>query len=207
MSQEYLPGEPVRPSEKPAVADESGSVEGYVLPGATEQPCANHPGRLTYVTCSGCDKPLCPDCMVFSAVGIKCKECARLPRTARVMLRPGKLALAAAAGLATAIAIGFAYYFILSAIGCFFLFIFVASGIGYLVGEAVSRTSGRFHGWQTALTAAVATIIGFLLPALTVSFLHYGVHWRAVLFALTARSIINWIVMLVAAALAWNRNR
>ena len=33
-----------------------------------------------------------------------------------------------------------------AACGFFFLFIFVAAGIGYLVGEAVSRVSGRFHG-------------------------------------------------------------
>jgi hypothetical protein len=177
------------------------------LPGAHEQPCANHPNRPTMVTCSDCGKPLCPDCMVFSAVGIKCKDCARMPRSARVMLKPQKLVLAALAGLGTALAIGFAYYFILGAIGFFFLFIFVASGIGYLVGEAVSRVSGRFHGWQTAVTAAVATIVGFLLPPLIVGFLSYGVHWRSILFAFTARGIINWIIMLIAAALAWNRNR
>jgi hypothetical protein len=179
----------------------------HVLPGATEQPCANHPNRLTMVTCSDCAKPLCPDCMVYSAVGIKCRECATLPRSARFTLKSDKFLLAIAAGLATAIAIGFAYYYILSSIRFFFVFIFVAAGIGYVVGEAVSRASGRYHGLQTAITAAGATLVGFLLPPLTAAFISYGVNWDTVMFALSARGIINWVVMLFAAYLAWNRNR
>lgn len=198
MSDEQLPGGPDVPPEEP---------QPHVLPGAEERPCANHPGRLTMVTCSDCGKPLCPDCMIFSAVGIKCKECARMPRSARVTLRPRKLALAALAGLATALALGFAYYYILGSLSFFFLFIFVSVGIGYLVGEVVSRVSGRFHGLPTAITAAVATLIGFVLPPLTAAFMSYGVNWQTIVFTFGARGIINWLVMLFAAFLAFNRNR
>ena len=140
---------------------------------------------LTMVTCSDCGKPLCPDCMVFSAVGIKCKECAR-----HAALGPGDAQdrasslLAVAAGLATAIALGFAYYYILGSIRFFFLFIFVSAGIGYLVGEVVSRVSGRFHGLQTAVAAAAATLWAFLLPPVTAAFISYGVNWKTVVFAL-----------------------
>jgi hypothetical protein len=202
-----VPPGPGLPPEEPAASGSLDPPGGHVLPGATERPCANHPNRLTMVTCSDCGKPLCPDCMVFSAVGIKCKECARLPRSARVMLKPGKFLPALAAGLGAAIALGFAYYFILGTIGFFFLFIFVAAGIGYLVGEAVSRVSGRYHGWQTAAAAAGATIIGFLLPPLAAAFITGGINWNTVVFALSARGIMNWVVMLFAAFLAWNRNR
>lgn len=38
--------------------------------------CYRHPGHETAVACSACDRPICPDCMVFAAVGIKCPECA-----------------------------------------------------------------------------------------------------------------------------------
>lgn len=180
---------------------------GEDLPGATEQPCANHPDRMTMITCSDCGKPLCPDCMVYSAVGIKCKDCARMPRSARVTLKLDKLVLAALAGLATAIALGFAYYYILGSLRFFFLFIFVSAGIGYLVGEVVSRVSGRFHGWQTASIAAISTLIGFLLPPLTAALISYGVNWETVVFVVGTRSVINWVVMLFAAFLAWRRNR
>ncbi len=38
--------------------------------------CYRHPSQETAVTCSTCGRPICPDCMVFAAVGIKCPECA-----------------------------------------------------------------------------------------------------------------------------------
>ena len=177
------------------------------LPASREQFCANHPDRPTMVTCSACGKPICPDCMVYSAVGIKCKECAKMPRSARVTLSGTRFIWAIAAGLGVGAALGFAYYFILGSIGFFFLFFFVAAGIGYLVGEAVSRASGRYHGLKTALVAAFSTLWAFLLPPVTAAFISYGVSWNGVVFALSTRGIINWLVMAFAAYLAWNRNR
>ena len=41
--------------------------------------CYRHPGRETAVSCSNCGRPICPDCMVYAAVGIKCPECAGQP--------------------------------------------------------------------------------------------------------------------------------
>jgi hypothetical protein len=145
--------------------------------------------------------------MVFSAVGIKCRECARMPRSARAVLGAERLLFAVVAGLAAGAAAGFAYYYILGTIRFFFVFIFVAAGIGYVVGEVVSRASGRYHGLETAAVAAVSTLWAFLLPPMTAAFLSYGVGWHTVVFALSARGIINWVVMLFATYLAWNRNR
>jgi B-box zinc finger len=45
--------------------------------------CANHPGVETRLTCSSCGKPICPRCMVSTAVGQKCPDCARQTRRAR----------------------------------------------------------------------------------------------------------------------------
>jgi len=44
------------------------------------QVCYRHPRNETAVSCSNCGRPICTDCMVFSAVGIKCPECAGQPR-------------------------------------------------------------------------------------------------------------------------------
>jgi membrane associated rhomboid family serine protease len=41
--------------------------------------CYRHPSRETYVKCSNCLRPICTDCMVQTAVGIKCPECAGVP--------------------------------------------------------------------------------------------------------------------------------
>lgn len=46
-----------------------------------ERPCYRHPNRLTAVSCSDCERPICPDCMVFAPVGIKCPEHAAGPGT------------------------------------------------------------------------------------------------------------------------------
>jgi membrane associated rhomboid family serine protease len=39
--------------------------------------CYRHPGRETNVACSNCGRPICPDCMVSTQVGMRCPECAR----------------------------------------------------------------------------------------------------------------------------------
>lgn len=39
--------------------------------------CYRHPGRETNVACSNCERPICPDCMTSTPVGMRCPECAR----------------------------------------------------------------------------------------------------------------------------------
>ena len=39
--------------------------------------CYRHPDRETGVSCSNCDRPICPDCMTATPVGMRCPECAR----------------------------------------------------------------------------------------------------------------------------------
>jgi membrane associated rhomboid family serine protease len=41
------------------------------------QVCYRHPNRETGVSCSACGRPICPDCMTTTSVGMRCPECAR----------------------------------------------------------------------------------------------------------------------------------
>jgi membrane associated rhomboid family serine protease len=41
------------------------------------QTCYRHPDRETGVSCSNCGRPICPDCMTSTTVGMRCPECAR----------------------------------------------------------------------------------------------------------------------------------
>jgi membrane associated rhomboid family serine protease len=38
--------------------------------------CYRHPSRETAVSCSNCGRPICPDCMTTTPVGMRCPECA-----------------------------------------------------------------------------------------------------------------------------------
>src|SRR5487761_1508500 len=39
--------------------------------------CYRHPSRETGVSCSSCGRPICPDCMTSTQVGMRCPECAK----------------------------------------------------------------------------------------------------------------------------------
>ncbi len=44
--------------------------------------CYRHPSRETGVACSSCGRPICPDCMTPTPVGMRCPECSK--QTTRV---------------------------------------------------------------------------------------------------------------------------
>ncbi len=45
--------------------------------------CYRHPTRETNVSCSNCGRPICPDCMTSTPVGMRCPECARQRTTVK----------------------------------------------------------------------------------------------------------------------------
>jgi membrane associated rhomboid family serine protease len=47
--------------------------------------CYRHPGRETGVSCSNCGRPICPDCMTATPVGMRCPECSRQKTAVRTM--------------------------------------------------------------------------------------------------------------------------
>ena len=47
--------------------------------------CYRHPKRETGVRCSNCERPICPDCMTSTPVGMRCPECARQSTQVRTM--------------------------------------------------------------------------------------------------------------------------
>jgi membrane associated rhomboid family serine protease len=59
-----------------------------------QKTCYRHPDRETGVSCSNCGRPICPDCMTSTPVGMRCPDCARQTTKVRV----GQGALSPAAG-------------------------------------------------------------------------------------------------------------
>jgi membrane associated rhomboid family serine protease len=52
-------------------------MESSAAAAPATQTCYRHPGRQTAVQCSSCGRPICPDCMTPTPVGMRCPECSR----------------------------------------------------------------------------------------------------------------------------------
>ena len=72
------------------------------------QRCYRHPDRETGVSCSECGRPICPDCMTFSPVGIRCPEHAGKQKVVRGIPRrtPAQMIRAGGSDLVTRALIG-----------------------------------------------------------------------------------------------------
>lgn len=46
--------------------------------------CYRHPNRETGVACSNCGRPICPECMTTTSVGMRCPECAQEKTKVRI---------------------------------------------------------------------------------------------------------------------------
>jgi membrane associated rhomboid family serine protease len=46
--------------------------------------CYRHPNRETGVACSNCGRPICPECMTTTSVGMRCPECSKEKTQVRV---------------------------------------------------------------------------------------------------------------------------
>ncbi len=129
--------------------------------------CYRHPNRETYVSCSECGRGICPDCMVFGPVGIRCPDhangAAAAPKQrAKVTARR----LSAPVGLVTRILIGIN-------VGVYLLELATGAGInansgwiyehGVLIATAID-SSGH----------AIGVAQGDWWRLITAPFLHYG---------------------------------
>jgi hypothetical protein len=122
--------------------------------------CVNHPGVETRLTCSNCGTPICPRCMVTTAVGQKCRDCARQSGRAKGTPEPALLARAFGAGFAVAVVGGAVLLFTP------FLRILLAAALGLLVAAASRWAARRRVHTQLGIVAAAAAVLGIAAVAL-----------------------------------------
>ena len=120
--------------------------------------CYRHPNRETYVSCSECGRGICPDCMVFGPVGIRCPDHARgagsAPRQrAKVTARK----LSAPVGIVTRVLIG-------------------VNVAVYLLELALGGTFNGTDNWlyNNGVLAGPLVAQGDWWRLITAPFLHYG---------------------------------
>lgn len=142
--------------------------------------------------------------MVFTAVGAKCPDCAQMPRSATVRLKPDRLALTIVVGLLAAVGGGLAFGIVVSTIG--FLSIIFAAMLGYGIGEAVSWASGRYHAAGLAAWAAACAVLGVTMRLLFMGVANFGLSAAMLDFVVVSYGAWKFIWMAAAAIVAWQRN-
>lgn len=143
--------------------------------------CYRHPGRETYVRCTRCERPICPDCMREASVGHQCPECVAEGRRSQ---RPVRTAFGGGAtgrqGYVTKVLIGInVAVMLLSILSARSGESIAGGGLGGLLGGSTPLT-----GWGAVLGLWApfgpfgpqdGIAAGDYYRLLTAMFLHYGI--------------------------------
>jgi membrane associated rhomboid family serine protease len=123
--------------------------------------CYRHPDRETYVSCSECGRGICPDCMTYGPVGIRCPDHATAGGKTAAPRRAAKSTVRSFSGggpivTQTLIAINVGVYL-----------------VELLSGSGLSASSGWIYEHGVLFGPAVAD--GDWWRLITAPFLHYGI--------------------------------
>ena len=126
--------------------------------------CHWHPGIETRLYCSQCGKHVCTQCMVQAPVGIRCRECGKAVRMPTFDVQPSYYARAVTVAAAAAVGGGILWALFIYLFGAIPFFPSVAAlGVGYGVGELVSRSVNRKRGTGLAWIAGGSVCGAFVI--------------------------------------------
>jgi len=161
--------------------------------------CATHPNVETYLRCGRCDTPICPKCLVQTPVGARCRQCAHVQKLPLFSVSPTYYARAVGAALGLALAAAAVYAMILITVP---ITSFLAlMGIGYLIGEGVSRSVNRKRGRALQAIAGLSVLLGFVLSGSVLGLLFAG----ELVFVLPRVNIYALIGLAIGVLLATSR--
>ncbi|MBM0255712.1 rhomboid family intramembrane serine protease [Micromonospora sp. 4G55] len=161
-------------TERPGPA---GDATGGPVP--TTPVCYRHPNRETYVRCTRCDRPICPECMREASVGHQCPECVNEGRRS---VRPARTAFGGGAagrrGLVTRTLIALnVLMMVLSIVSARSGTAVAGGGLGGLMGDSTPLTDwGSVLGLARFTDGSIGGVAdGQWYRLVTAMFLHYGV--------------------------------
>lgn len=119
--------------------------------------CAAHPSVETELACGKCETPICPKCLHYTPVGVRCRECANLKRLPQYEVSLAYMAR----GLGAALVVGAVAGTIWGVIPFGFIGLILGAGAGYVIGESVSIATNRKVGVQVQVIASAGVVLAF----------------------------------------------
>jgi hypothetical protein len=179
LNNEFVPDEPSplpTPTPAPVISEPIQPIapppapQPFNTPSFAPQPptddealvlyCSTHPDVRTNLRCYSCGKLICSRCARHTPVGWRCNTCIYEAQEVFFNAEPVHYVVAF---LGSAILGGIGGIFV-PLIGWFTLFL--AAGVGTLIGRVAFRLTGRRRGRYLPHTVAAAVVIGGLTPAL-----------------------------------------
>ena len=121
--------------------------------------CYKHSDTETALSCGHCSRPICVKCVVQHPVGIRCPECGRPTKIPQWDITPAYYARAIGAAAAISIAGVVVLVFLrtlpLGILG-YYAALAALVGIGYLIGQGISRVVSGKRGRELQWVAGVA---------------------------------------------------
>jgi hypothetical protein len=119
--------------------------------------CIDHPQRETVLRCNRCAAPVCPDCVVSTPVGFRCKKCIKAQQSGFYNARWYDWIIAAIISFALSIPAAA----VTGLLGWWFSLI-ISPFAGSLIGGAVHWATGRRRGRHTWWIVAACIVAGTL---------------------------------------------
>jgi len=160
--------------------------------------CVRHPQQQTLLRCGKCADPICPRCLIYTPVGVRCPKCVTYERNPIHEVNALTLVKGVGAGTGAAMA-GGALWAVVS--GVFYLVLITIAlgvGLGYVVGLAVSRSTNRKQARPLQFLAGGCAVLAFLV-ALFVSPQIGSPLWTALQSPLGLFALVLGVVAAVSA--------
>ena len=128
--------------------------------------CSRHPAVVTRLSCGRCGDPICPDCMVYASVGLRCGDCAGQAKPPIYDVGLTHLVIAVALGIVFSL-IGTSLWILipgfLSRFGLGFYGFIAMISVGHFTAHFMSLALKRKKGRELQVIAGSTVVLGYIL--------------------------------------------